>query len=118
MCITMYFQGGPLDGAVTLDREVTAGERYSLQEMAIIIAGVTSGEQYNVGHRFQIPSLGRLTRTVVRQTDQLPPPPRNNDSFEYEITNRVEDEDLLLVQCRFVGQIPKTAGISQESDVS
>src|SRR4051794_2194193 len=106
MKITMDFRGGgPLDGSVSLDREIKAGETYSHLEMVVIIAGATSGYRYNVGHHFFVPSPGWLGRTAVRRPQESGLPP----SFEYEITGRLEGDQELLVEATFAGQRPDQA---------
>jgi hypothetical protein len=94
MKIMMDFHGGPLDGSVNVERELKGGESISFMEMAVIIAGVTSNFQYNVGHRFGFPSPGWLARTVVHRDG----PP----AIVYEITQREQDGDELIVVVKLV----------------
>jgi hypothetical protein len=96
------FKGGPLDGSASLEREIKAGESYSFLEMVIMVVGATSGYRYNIGHHFHVPSLGLLTRTVVRRAKDA----RVFDSFEYEIIDRLESEDELLLVAKFICQRP------------
>ncbi len=103
MRIMIDFKGGGImDGSVCLDREIKLGEMYSFTEMVVVIAGVSTGYTYNVGHHFHVPSPGRLARTVVRQAHET----GLSDSYEYEITDRVEGDNELLLVAEFVGQRP------------
>jgi hypothetical protein len=97
--------GGPLDGEVSMERDIKPGEAYSFLETVVMIAGATSGYRYNIGHHFHVPSPGWLTRTVVRQANES----GVMDSFEYVITDRVEHDDELLLGATFVGQRPDKA---------
>jgi hypothetical protein len=102
MKIMMDFKGGLCDGTFTLDREIKAGESYNFAEWIISIVGVTSNYRYNVGHHFHVPSPGWLARTVVRQ----PTPHGVSDTFEYEIVDRLEHDDELIVVAKYIGQRP------------
>jgi hypothetical protein len=106
MRIMIEFKGGPLDGSAALEREITAGDTSSFLEMVVMIVGATSGYRYNIGHHFHVPSPGWLARTVVRRA----PESGVFDSFEYEITGRLEADNELLVEATFVGQRPDKAG--------
>jgi hypothetical protein len=101
MQITIEFfgTGGLVDGAATLERDITPGEQMLFQEWIVMTVGVTSNFQYNVGHHFQVPSPGWLARYVVRPGGQSEIP-----TFEYEIIESLREDHQILVRARFVGQ--------------
>ena len=101
MRIMMDFKGGPLDGSMSLEREIKAGESITFEEFVVTLAGATSGYQFKLGHRFQFPSPGWMVRTVVREKGRSV-----MDTFEYEIVDRLEADGDLIVVAKFVGQRP------------
>ena len=102
MRITIDYLGGPLDGSASLEREIRAGESCSYLEWVVMMVGATSGYRYNIGHHFHVPSPGWLARTIVRQEKES----GVIDSFEYEITERLESDNELLLVAKFIGQRP------------
>ena len=98
MRVMLEFAGGPMDGTVELEGMPKQGEEFASWEQAVVATAYfqTKGE---VGKRFSVLSLGRLTSTVVRNgSDRVFP------SFTYEVTNHLTGEDEILIQARFVQQ--------------
>jgi hypothetical protein len=108
MKVTIYFSGGgPLDGSASLERDIKAGGNpwYSFEEMVIYWAGMDSDFRYNIGDRIRVPSPGQLERRVVREKT-VP----FSVWFEYEITERVEENEELLLETKFIGQKTDISG--------
>jgi hypothetical protein len=94
-----FVGGGIMDGTAMIDREIKVGDRISFEEMAVGNAYWQS-EFGQVGRRFRIISPGRLARTAITEHA-----PDAMDAYEYEVTNRLEGDNELLLQARFVGQV-------------
>jgi hypothetical protein len=108
------FNGGPMDGSASVDREINAGDSLSFREFVVMIVGVTSNYRYNKGHHFHIPSPGWLARTVVREASGF----GVQHTFEYEIVDRLEGNDELLVVAQFVRQWPDRADADHASSAT
>jgi hypothetical protein len=114
MGIMMDFMGGgPIDGSAYLDREPALDEKFNLREMAIVLAGITSGNKFNVGHRFSVPSESCLRRTVIRRTHEKGVP---TNWYVYEITERRQQGEELIVRAKFIGQSPNTPGVKHDQE--
>lgn len=105
MKILIDFNGGPLDGSASLEREVAAGESMTFTEMVVMMAAGSTSYHFDVGQRFAIPSPGWLTRTVVRQDRQC----GLLTTFTYEITDRLEGDGELMVVAKYIGQNPSVS---------
>lgn len=100
MKIMADFFDGPLDGQVTIDRDIIAGQSYGFLELAVMLMGSTCQWQFNPGHRFRIPSPGWLGREslVLRQQPTITFP-----SHEYEIVESLTADGDVIVRAKYLG---------------
>jgi hypothetical protein len=97
--IIEFVGGGVLDGTAIIDREIRVGDRMSFEEIAVATAYWAS-EFGKTGRRFQIISPGRLARTAITEHAATV-----MDAYEYEITDRLEGDNELLLRARYIAQV-------------